>query len=51
LAGKSRRKPHSSFRLSGEAKEILRELAKGQGVSLTAMLEILIRDGRKGRKG
>jgi len=40
-------KPHSNFKLTAEAKAILREMAREQGISMTAVLEILIRQGAK----
>ena len=40
-------KPHSNFKLTEEAKELLRQMATAQGISMTAMLEILIRQAAK----
>jgi hypothetical protein len=39
---------HTTFRLSKEAKELLRADAEKHGVSMTARLEMLIRKGCKG---
>ena len=38
---------HTTFRLSQEAKEKLKEMAKEKGISMTAVLEVLIRKGWK----
>lgn len=44
--------PHTSFRISQEARDLLREIARDHGVSMTAVLELLIRDkARKVNKG
>lgn len=40
--------PNSTFRLSKEAKDLLEMLSRESGVSMTAVLELLIRD--KARK-
>ena len=40
-------KPHSNFKLTEEAKNLLRQMAKEQGLSMTAVLETLIRQGAK----
>jgi len=40
-------KPHSNFKLTAEAKALLRQMAEAQGISMTATLEILIRQGAK----
>jgi len=38
-------KLHSNFKLTAEAKTLLRQMAQAQGISMTAMLEVLIRQG------
>lgn len=38
------KKPHTSFRLSGEGREFLALLAQLDGVNMTQELEILIRE-------
>lgn len=38
------RNPHTSFRLSGEGRELLALLGKFYGLSMTAVLEMLIRE-------
>lgn len=43
--------PHTSFRLSQEARDLLRQLAAHDGVSMTAVLELLIRDKARKVKG
>lgn len=41
------KKGATSFRLSGEARRLLRELAEFLGISQTAVLEILVREKAK----
>lgn len=41
------KKKHTSFALSGEALRLLGEIAKSQGISMTAVLEIIIREKAK----
>lgn len=41
------KKKHTSFTLSGEALRLLGEIAKSQGISMTAVLEIIIREKAK----
>jgi hypothetical protein len=45
--------PHSTFRLSPEARRILRELARQLGVTMTAVLELALREkaARERRRG
>lgn len=40
-------KPHSNFKLTAEAKTFLRQMANEQGLSMTAVLETLIRQAAK----
>ena len=42
-------KPRSNFTLTEEAKALLRQMAEAQGISMTAMLEILIRQAGKSK--
>ena len=39
----------SNFKLTEEAKELLRRMAEEQGISMTAVLELLIRQAAKER--
>jgi len=41
---KKRDETPMTFRFSPEAKRLLREIAQKQGISMTAVLELLIRD-------
>ena len=43
-------KPRSNFKLTEEAKELLRQMSTEQGLSMTAVLETLIRQAAKKAK-
>ena len=43
-------KPRSNFKLTEEAKELLRQMSTEQGLSMTAVLETLIRQASKQAK-
>ena len=43
-------KPHSNFKLTEEAKELLRQMATAQGISMTAVLEIIVRQAAENKR-
>jgi len=43
-------KPRSNFTLTEEAKALLRQMAEAQGISMTAVLEIIVRQAAEKKR-